>query len=157
TSILDTVRRLRDDKDLPGAVRALARALADDPTQAEGRHLLEEIITQARGSARLLTPATASPPPEELAVHAYALAPSGQIGKATEIPLEVLLARPQVPYLRWAVDWLRDHPATRLDLKKIAQLLGKILQDYPRLEQSLARDHPSLGALAEWIELASKP
>jgi hypothetical protein len=62
-----------------------------------------------------------------VAVHARALARDGRHTEAVHLLLQIVSARPDVPYLAWAIQWL-DAPATAIDPDALVPAFARVLE-----------------------------
>lgn len=91
---------------LPEAAVSLATALSTDPTRADWRTLLEQILRSAPTPASLQVPANEVTPPFVVeSLRAYAEAYLGNVSEGIVRITEVAAACPERPYLVWARDW----------------------------------------------------
>lgn len=131
---LTAAREALEKADLPAAARHLGSALGEDPNRSEALALLDEIIAAAEDPLQLI-PGDDLPATSGLAaVHAYILADQGRIPEAIDQLLGVILDRPDVLYIDWALGWLqRPEAAGRLDVDRLAGFVGALLEQYPAL------------------------
>jgi tetratricopeptide (TPR) repeat protein len=93
--------------DLEHAVSHIARALAAYPLRRDWLAVLERIIAIVPDPARL-APIEGHTSFAMVAVHGYILGRLGRIDQAIGLLLQVFAIRPDIPYLAWASEWLRQ-------------------------------------------------
>ena len=135
-----------DAHDLPHAAHHVAGALSGDPHRPELLALLDALCNQAGGTERTrdLFPLDGSTWFGVAAVHARLLAETEPDG-ALDLLCQVAVARPDIPYLAWAVAW-----TDRLDPASAATSAGRLLAigaspGTPAVEGALV---PALAVLA---------
>lgn len=120
-------------RDLPHAAFHAASALSGDPSRVEWRRLLDEIIDAADDPLRL------APLEDEnsfvtVALRAYILARLSKFGEAIDLILQVSSVRPDIPYWRWANEWLsHEGAAAAVDPDDVVSALASLFDDFPGL------------------------
>ncbi len=124
-----------DAGELGTALHHLAGALSADPLRPRFLELCDELFE------RLPDPIAATSPGErpwfgEVALHARALARDGRHTEAVHLLLQIAAARPDVPYLTWALEWL-DAPATAVDPEALVPAFARLFERLPANEPGL--------------------
>lgn len=154
TGPLDAGRRALDKGDLATALRQVASALSEDPNRADSLALLDEILAATADPLDLL-PADELPTPSGLAaVHAYILADQGRIPEAVDKLLGVVSDRPDVLFIDWVLGWLqRPEAAGRLDLDRLAEFVGTLLEQFAALTAPHGGGRDTLARMPLFIQL----
>lgn len=137
--------------DLRTALHHIAGALSADPLRPRFLEIADDLFE------RLPDPIAATLPDERpwfgnVALHARALARDGRHTEALHLLLQIAAARPDVPYLTWAIDWL-EAPATAIDPEALIPAFGRVLERVPPTEPGLRALIPLLDLLcASWSD-----
>jgi tetratricopeptide (TPR) repeat protein len=113
----------------------LAGALAEDPLNSNWLELLDR-YTAAAPDPLELAPLKEGPEGNWVgigALRALILGKIGRVPEAVAVLLQVIMARPDKPYLDWAIAWLEKEPAAgpRIDRSALLSFFGFVLQPYP--------------------------
>jgi tetratricopeptide (TPR) repeat protein len=113
----------------------LAGALVEEPLHPDCLELLDRYIASAPDPLEL-APLKEGPEGNWLGIAALRALILGRIGRVPEavaLLVQVVMARPDKPYLDWAIDWLEQEPAAgpRVDRKALLSFFGFVLQRYP--------------------------
>src|SRR5262249_31124752 len=88
-----------------------------------------------------------------VAVHAYILARLGRYDRALGLLLQVFAARPEIPYLAWASEWLRDPGVAKaFDLVALNGGILNLLDRFPGTVVDAEEDRVALEGLVPLVE-----
>jgi tetratricopeptide (TPR) repeat protein len=122
-------------QDLVHGAFHLAGALAEDPLNEDWLELVDRYIGAAP-EPLLLAPLNEGPEGNWLgivALRALILGRIDRVPEAVALLLQVVMARPDKPYLDWAISWLERQPsaAQSIDRTGLIRFFGSALQRYP--------------------------
>lgn len=148
-------RQALEENDLPRAADHAGAALAADPLRDEWLDLLDRVLAAAPDPLAL-APLDRDAPFSRAAVHARARARLGRLSEAIDLLLQVVLARPDLAYLEWAVEWLRRPEALgAVDLLRPRLFLKGLVDQLRRLTTD-GHGHPTLNAVPTFIEIVRR-
>jgi tetratricopeptide (TPR) repeat protein len=151
---LDDARQALERGDLLGATRHIASVLGDDPNRSDALGLLDEIIAAADDPTDLLPSDDLPVTSGEQAVAAYILANQGDVAEAIDKLLAVILERPDVLYIDWVLGWLnRTEAAGRLDMEKLSQFVGGLIEQLPALTAPHGGGRDTLTRMPPFVQL----
>jgi tetratricopeptide (TPR) repeat protein len=113
----------------------LAGAVVEEPLHADWLELVDRYVAAAPDPLEL-APLKEGPEGNWLgivALRALILGKIGRVAEAVAVLVQVVMARPDKPYLDWAIDWLEREPAAgaRVERKALLSFFGFTLQRYP--------------------------
>src|SRR5262245_45759908 len=113
----------------------LAGAIVEEPLNEDWLNLLDRYIA-ATPEPLQLAPLKEGPEGNWLgiaALRALILGKTKRIPEAVALVLQAVMARPDKPYLDWAIGWLDHEPAEgpKIDRKALLSFFGYVLQRYP--------------------------
>ncbi|MCI0739407.1 MAG: hypothetical protein L0Y72_10215 [Gemmataceae bacterium] len=113
----------------------LAGAIVEEPLNEDWLKLVDRYIAAAPEPLEL-APLKEGPEGNWLgiaALRALILGKTNRIPEAVALVLQAVMARPDKPYLDWAISWLEQEPAEgpRVDRKALLTFFGYVLQRYP--------------------------
>jgi tetratricopeptide (TPR) repeat protein len=151
-------RRALEQGDLAHAAHHIANALATDPVRRDWLALLDEAIARAGPSALDLAP---DEPQKEtyfgiVAVRAYILARIGRLAEAVSLLLQVIRAKPDVPYVQWLL-WWKDLPgfAQALNPQHAGAVAAGVASRFPEFAEAPEADRRPLEQVAQVMALAT--
>ncbi|MBN1947057.1 MAG: tetratricopeptide repeat protein [Bradymonadales bacterium] len=130
---------------LAQAVYGLGMVLSTNPQNGSWRIMLNRICEQMGPDAPTLVPAEqVGTDPVKAAIRAYLLASVERYEQAIELLLQAAASRPDIPYLLWAVEWLRRPGVSHgLPFEFIfTSVLGGIARFTADLPSPLAEEDP---------------
>ena len=136
---------------LKQAAAHVAGVLGVDPRRKNALGLLDQIIKTAGTSALQLAPVDGKEVDyATAAVRAYILAKRGQFTDALDLLLQVVLARPDLPYIDWAIALVK-HPQSSgaIALGRVEWFLAKVVEQFPQLARE---GRPTLDKLALFLQ-----
>ncbi len=141
------------DRDLKHAAHHLATALVGDPHDPDRLALLDTLIEESDDPLALAPLSDEGNYFGTVAVRAYALAKLGRTAEAVGLLTQVCEARPDVPYLPWALDWLARDPAAAVDRDRLTGFLAAVLQRHPG---NVVHAPPARAELEEVLRLTER-
>jgi tetratricopeptide (TPR) repeat protein len=154
---LAAARDALEKGDLTGAARHVASSLGEDPNRADALAVLDDIIAAAEDPLDLVADDDLPASSGQKAVHAYILADQGRIPEAVDMLLDVVGDRPDVLYIDWVLGWLqRPEAAGRLDVDRLANFLGAVVEQFPALTAPRAGGRDTLARMPLFIQLVRR-
>ncbi len=144
-------QRLLTKDDLVHGAYHLAAAVVEEPLQEKWLALLDEYIASAPEPLEL-APLKEGPDGNWLGIavlRAQILGKLGRIREAIALVLQAVMARPDMPYLEWAIGWLEKEPnaAAVIDRKTLLSFFGFVLQRHPGTVITAPAKQEELGRL----------
>jgi tetratricopeptide (TPR) repeat protein len=126
----------------------IANALGADPNRPNWLETFDAIIA-ASSNPRTLFPFDPAGSSYCIgAAHAYILAKAGQYADAFDLLLQVIAARPDVAYMEWVIQWLRQPEARQaLKTERTSHFLGWLNNKLPELLETNDKEQPTLARL----------
>lgn len=139
------------------AAQHVAWALGADPVQPSWRELFDTIVTASEAPETLLPLQEEGSYYASVAGHAYILARQGKIKEACDLLLQVILVKPDVAYMEWLLEWLRN-PLGRntLDMDRAAWFIGQLVEQLPVLKLEEERHRPTLDRIPAFVETVTE-
>lgn len=151
----ELARKALGEHDLGHAVFHAGGALSGDPTRQEWCVLLETIL-QAADDPFGLTPVERQNDFITASNRAYLLALRGRYAEALSLITQVVDARPDIPYLAWAVSWVsRPGVAAAIGDEARADVLANLARLAGKFRSPMASDHPCLRNVQHSAHLAA--
>jgi tetratricopeptide (TPR) repeat protein len=154
---LAAARRALEQENLSGAARHVAAALGEDPNRSEVLTLLDEILAATDDPMELVPDDDLPSTSGQVALHAYILAEQGRVPEAVDKLLGVIGERPDVLYIDWVLGWLqRPEAAGRLDLGRLTNFVGSLVEEYPALTAPHSGGRDTLARMPLFIQLVRR-
>ncbi len=120
--------------DLPHAAHHVACALGVDPLRRDWRELLDRLADVAPDPLAL-APLGQRNYYADIAARAYLLARLNRLSEALDTLFQVVLIKPEIPYLEWAIEWL-EAPGSQamLEVEPFHRLVAGLLNELERIQ-----------------------